>query len=147
LFPNQCRETRRTETLRHSPFSSDQIHSVLDTLPPGTDDETRYRNRAGAIVSDDEGKWIFVSNRGTDTVSMLKKDGEGILTPVCVVPSGAEDPRDIAVLDHYLMIGHQKGKKITVLKYTENAELSDTGYALDMPAAPVCISVLNRSGE
>ena len=70
---------------------------------------------------------------------MLKKNKEGLLSPVSMISSGAEDPRDLEVLDHHLMIGHQKGKKITVLNYTDNGMLHDTGSRLDMSVSPVCI--------
>ena len=131
------RTVQRTE-------SGYEILRETDTLPAGTVSEVRSANRAGAIAESSDGQWIFVSNRGTDTITMLRKDKEGILTPVCIAAGGAEDPRDIAVSGHYLLIGHQKGKKITVLKYTDEGMLADTGSFLDMPVSPVCISMLKK---
>jgi 6-phosphogluconolactonase len=64
------------------------------------------------IVASADGRFVYVANRGPDTVSVLAVDGAE-LTLVEEVPSGAAWPRDVAVVNGILYVANQHGDAVT----------------------------------
>lgn len=73
------------------------------TLPAGFEGS----NRAAAIKIHPNGKFLYVSNRGDDSIAIFSINTEtGKLNPIGFVPTGGKTPRDIAI--------HPDGKSLVV---------------------------------
>lgn len=83
---------------------------VLSTLPP----ETASVGAAALRLSDD-GRFLFASNRGHDSVALFVLDENTRLPALCgIFPCGAF-PRDILPVGDYLLCACQKADKVQVM--------------------------------
>jgi 6-phosphogluconolactonase len=125
-------------------FSRDAATGLLtsiqnvSTLPAGTAEEGVT---AAEIVCHPSGKWIYVSNRGCDTISQMTVGADGKLTLTQSVPSVVNFPRSFAIdpSGKWLMAAGQKDNRIGVLKIdpatgavTATDQFADVGV-------PVCV--------
>jgi 6-phosphogluconolactonase len=98
---------------------------VASTLPPGA--ESGPPNLAGAIRVTPSGRYVLVSNRGQDSVVMLRFDAEApALTLAHAQPSGGAGPRDFCLTPESdrLIIAHQDSSNLVVMDLDEDrAEL------------------------
>jgi 6-phosphogluconolactonase len=98
---------------------------VASTLPPGA--ESGPPNLAGAIRVTPSGRYVLVSNRGQDSLVMLRFDAETpALTLARVQPSGGAGPRDFCLTPEAdrLIIAHQDSSNLVVMDLDEDrAEL------------------------
>ncbi len=83
---------------------------LLSTLPADFEGE----NTAAAVKS--ERDFLFVSNRGHDSIAAYRIGEDGLLELSQIVHSGGKTPRDFAVFGDYLVIANQDSDSITVLK-------------------------------
>lgn len=93
--------------------SSLSIVQTLSTLSAASPAE----NIAAAIHSSDDGKAIFVSNRGDDSIAVFRVLPDGTLEPADICKTGGKTPRDFAVFGQYLIVANQDSDKITALKF------------------------------
>lgn len=62
-----------------------------------------------------DGRFVYVANRGPDTVSVLAVDG----TDLCLVeevPTGGAWPREVALVNGVLLVANQRGDTITAFR-------------------------------
>lgn len=110
------------------------------TLPPGTDPGTR--NYPAEVVLSADSRFLYVSNRGHDSVSRFTvEEGGASLSVVDTVPSGGSYPRHLALSPSgtLLFTGNQKGNTVGVFTVdTETGALTPSGTPF--PAtSPVCV--------
>ena len=61
------------------------------------------------------GEYVYVSNRGDDSIACFRWDGEQL--KLCsVTPCGGRYPRDFQLVEDYLICTNEKGCCVTVLK-------------------------------
>jgi 6-phosphogluconolactonase (cycloisomerase 2 family) len=109
---------------------------VLTTLP----DDFCGLSRAAAIVVSRDGRTLFASNRGHDSVAVFAVDtASGRLAPAQWVPSGGSTPRDIALTPDggTLFAANETGSSIHAFgvaagRLTARGQVAATG-------SPVCI--------
>ncbi|MFA0964587.1 lactonase family protein [Roseivirga sp. BDSF3-8] len=89
------------------------------------------KNQAAEVRISPDGKYVYVSNRSrADTISSFSVNEDGTLTPVEIVASGGDTPRNFILSPNgtYLLAAHQDSHTIVV--FTRNPEtgtLSPTG--------------------
>ncbi len=87
-----------------------QVTQRISTLPEGFAGE----NTAAAIRTD--GRYVYASNRGHDSIAMLKIREDGGLERADVCPSGGRTPRDFVLTqDGWLLAANQESGRIAVL--------------------------------
>ncbi len=111
---------------------------TVPTLPPGTPGE-------GVTVAEvcchPSGKWLYVSNRGCDTLSVFSIAADGRLTLQQSVPSVVQFPRSFALdpSGQWLIAAGQKDNKIAVFKIDPaTGQLSATDQSAQV-GTPVCV--------
>jgi 6-phosphogluconolactonase len=110
-----------------------EIGSV-STLPPGFSG----RNDVAEVAVHPNGKFLYVSNRGNDSIAILSIDGsKGTLTPIGGIPTEGKEPRHFAIdpTGRYLLAENQLSNTIVIFKIDPaTGSLSPTGQAVDVPS-------------
>jgi 6-phosphogluconolactonase len=111
---------------------------TISTLPPGFAGE----DNSAEIEVDRSGRFLYASNRGSDTITVFAIDpGKGTLTKVQVVPTQGKIPRNFALdpTGKYLVVANQKSDQMVVFDVDhKDGQLKPTGQVVDVPA-PVSI--------
>jgi 6-phosphogluconolactonase len=106
---------------------------TLSTLPA----DHKGNNTTAEIQIDRTGKWLYVTNRGHDSIAHYTVDpAKGTLTLVGHTPSGGRTPRNIAIepTNHYLITANQNGDNIVVFKIDQKSgTLTPTGAIGQIP--------------
>jgi 6-phosphogluconolactonase len=91
------------------------------------------------------GKFLYVSNRGNDSIAILSIDAvKGTLAPVGGIPTGGKEPRHFAIdpSGKYLLAENQLSNNIVVFKIdSATGGLTPTGQVVEV-ASPVDIAFL-----
>jgi 3-carboxymuconate cyclase len=149
---------------RHLAFSPDARHVFMLSEMGGTLTAYRYdpdtgalhpvhthttlapdfhgENKSAAIRVHPDGRFLYASNRGPETIAVLAFDpSTKRLSPVEIVPSGGAHPREIALSPdgRWLLAAHQDSDNITVFRVDPaTGRLTPTDTNLPVPA-PVCL--------
>lgn len=67
------------------------------------------------IVMGRDGRFVYVANRGPDTVSVFAWDGENA-TLIAEVPTGGVWPRHMVLLGDHLYVTNQRSQNVTVFR-------------------------------
>ena len=96
-------------------------------------------NSTAEIQIDKEGKWLYVSNRGHDSLALYSVDpGKGALTLVEYIPSLGRTPRNITIdpSNEYLLCANQNGENVVVFGIDhKTGHLTPTGSQQPVPQA------------
>lgn len=89
------------------------------------------------------GRFLYVSNRGHDSIALFHVDPvSGLLTAVDWQTSGGRTPRNFAIAGNIILVANQNSDNITSYSIDpENGRLIPTGNELGL-SSPVCITVL-----
>jgi 6-phosphogluconolactonase len=100
---------------------------TLSTLPA----DYKGNNTTAEIQVDHTGKWLYVTNRGSDTIAHYSIDpSKGTLTVVGHIPSGGRTPRNITIdpTNGYMIAANQNGDNIVVFRIDQKSgNLTPTG--------------------
>lgn len=103
---------------------------TLSTLPPGT----QVRNTTAEILISGDGRHLYVTNRGHDSIAVFTVDrATGLLTRTENVPSGGRTPRNIRLSPEgdYLFAANENGGNITEFRVDKtNGHLTPTGVTV-----------------
>lgn len=84
------------------------------------------------------GEYVYVSNRGDDSISCLHWDQSGM--ELCsVTPCGGCWPRDFEIIENTIFCTNEKSNTVTVLS-VDSTKIKDTGERIAMKA-PICVTV------
>jgi 6-phosphogluconolactonase len=117
---------------------------TIATIPAGFTGE----NNSAELALDRDGRFLYASNRGHDSVTQFAIDPkDGTLTLVAVTPSGGKIPRNIAITPSgdALLAANQDSNSIVVFR-RERGKLNPTGETVDIPS-PVCILFVPLRGS
>jgi 6-phosphogluconolactonase len=113
---------------------------TVSTLPEG--EAVRDGLSTAETVVHPNGKFVYVSNRGHDTIAVFSFDAEkGKLTLIQNAPAEGEVPRNFNLdpTGKWMIVAHQKSNSVAVLKVDEaTGKLSFTGTKHEV-GAPVCV--------
>jgi 6-phosphogluconolactonase len=116
-------------------FKEFQVNS---SLPPDFHGE----NTAAEIAIHPNGKFLYASNRGNDSIAIFGIDPrKGTLTPLGGMPSGGKNPRHFAIdpSGNYLLAENEDSNDISVFRIdTATGALSNSAESVKT-AAPVCL--------
>ncbi len=116
----------------------EELH-YLSTLPAGA---TGERFSTAQILVEPAGKFVYVSNRGHDSIAVFAIDqATGRLTAAGHQPSGGQTPRNFAIdpSGTFLYAANQNSDTIVHFRLDrETGQLSPTGDVTEV-GAPVCI--------
>jgi len=128
-------------------FSNDErtgtLHRLqtISTLPKGF----AGQNDDAEIEIDPSGKFLYASNRGSDTVTVFAIDPRmGTLTPLESTPTQGKVPRSFEIdpTGKFLFAANQKSDNIVVFRIdAKTGHLTPTGKVLDV-GSPVCVKFL-----
>lgn len=111
---------------------------AISTLPA----DFKGRSDAGELEVHPNGKFLYASNRGHDSLAVFAIDARtGMLSAVEHVPTQGRLPRNFAIdpTGTYLLMANQAANNIVVFRIDQQTgKLSDTGKKLRM-SSPVCI--------
>jgi 6-phosphogluconolactonase len=111
---------------------------AVQTLSTRPDDYTA-NNTTAEILIDHEGKWLYVSNRGHDSLALYSVDpGNGTLALVEHIPSLGRTPRNLTIdpSNEYLFCANQNGENVVVFRIDHRTgHLTPTGSQQPVPQA------------
>jgi 6-phosphogluconolactonase len=110
----------------------------ISTLATGTPDEGVT---VAEVVCHPSGKWLYVSNRGCDTITQFTIGDDGKLTFVGSVPSVVNFPRSFAIdpSGKWLIAAGQKDDRIAVLKIDPATGALTATDQITGVGTPVCV--------
>jgi 6-phosphogluconolactonase len=117
---------------------------TASTLPPGFSG----RNDVAEGAVHPNGKFLYVSNRGNDSIAILSIDpGNRTLAPAGGIPTGGKEPRHFAIdpSGKYLLAENQLSNNVVVFKIdAATGGLTPTGQVVEVPS-PVDIAFLQEN--
>jgi len=128
-------------------FSNDERTGTLKALQTisALPKDFTGQNDDAEIEIHPSGKFLYASNRGSDTITVFSIDpGKGTLTPVEYTPTQGKIPRSFEIdpTGKFLFAENQKSDNIVVFRIdTNTGHLTPTGQVLDVPS-PVCVKFL-----
>lgn len=129
---NEIHVFRRVEEI------SFELIQVISTLPKGITVESA----AAAIRMSSDGRFIYVSNRGYDSISVfLISEEDGQLSHIQNIDCGGNFPRDIILDDaeEYLLVANQGGNSITTLRRDKSYGILSECEQIFSTECPTCI--------
>jgi len=111
---------------------------TLSTVPEGV---TPGNWTTAAIIAHPSEKWLYVSSRGDDTISVFAIQPGGKLLRIEIAPAGVEGPRAIQVdpTGQWLLAAGQRDNRVVVQKIDPaTGRLTLTDHSIEI-GAPVCI--------
>ncbi|MAS34078.1 MAG: hypothetical protein CL610_08725 [Anaerolineaceae bacterium] len=124
-------------------YEAGDLHEVqtISTEP----DSFSGENTTAAIHVSPDGRYVYGSNRGHDSIAIFACDAEtGILTLVGHQPTPGRTPRDFTIdpTGTYLITAQQDSHNMAVFRIdADTGLLSDTGHRAEV-SMPVCLKVL-----
>ena len=130
--------TEYTSTIIACYYNADQgTLTPFQVVPALPDDYFDVKNMTSEMVVDNSGKFLYISNRGHESIGAFSIDQEtGRLTSIEWVPCGGKKPRYFAIepSGRYLLCGNQSSDLITVFEINEmTGQLMNTGKTLNTP--------------
>jgi 6-phosphogluconolactonase len=126
---------------RIGPDAALSVGETCSTLPPGVTDRTGYS--CAEIAVHPRGNFLYVSNRGHDSIAMFRIVGDTTgLEFLGAEPTRAKTPRHFAVAPggSFLLAGGQAANVVTVFEIdAATGRLGFTGRSIAVPS-PVCIA-------
>jgi 6-phosphogluconolactonase len=117
---------------------------TVSTLPDGF---TREDNSA-EIAIDRDGRFLYASNRGNDSITQFAIDRKkGTLTKIQVTPTQGRTPRNFVIdpTGRYLLAANQDSDSIVVFSLDpKSGKINATGTTLNIPS-PVCLQFVPLS--
>jgi 6-phosphogluconolactonase len=104
------------------------------------------KNTAAEIVVDAKGRFLYVSNRGHDSIAVFSIDPDsGTLKSPEWVPSGGKTPRNFAIdpTGKWLFSANQDSNSIRLLEIDQKSgRLTPSDRSLTV-VSPVCVSIVS----
>jgi 6-phosphogluconolactonase len=117
---------------------------TLSTLP---DDFDKSKNSTAEIAVHPSGKFVYVSNRGHDSVAIFKVDPKtGKLTAAGHESTGGKTPRNFGIEPggRFLLAANQNSGTVVVFRIdAETGDLTPTGATAAVPS-PVCVTFVAK---
>lgn len=106
-----------SEVLTLSYDAENGSFSHLQTVSSIPEDHTAFNGGAAIRVSSD-GRFVYASNRGHDSIAIFSVNEDGTLTLNDYVPTEGEIPRDFNLdpTESYVVVGHQDTDNLTLFE-------------------------------
>ncbi|MFT4549281.1 MAG: 6-phosphogluconolactonase [Verrucomicrobiales bacterium] len=115
-----------------------ELLETVSTLPQD------YKGSSGTaeIQITPNGKFLYASNRGHDSIACFKIADDGKLALVEIEPTGGKTPRNFGIHPNgkFIIAANQNSNSLTVFAIDQQSgELTDTGHSAECPK-PVCVT-------
>jgi 6-phosphogluconolactonase len=138
---NELASTVTVFTYQPDPGTLHPIQTV-PTLPA----DFGGANTAAEIAVDAKGRFLYVSNRGDDSIAVFRIDpDDGILTSPEWLASGGRSPRSFAIdpTGRWLFAANQNSNNLTLFRIDqESGRLTPTDRSLTV-VSPVCVHIVS----
>ena len=117
----------------------------IQTVPTLPTEASADGSTTSEIQCHPNGKWLYVTNRGHDSIAVFAIESNGMLRCIENVPCGVKFPRGCSLdpSGRWMVVGGQKDHRITVLKVDQSTgRLSPTGHFANV-GSPVCVQFLH----
>ena len=137
-------EMQSTVTVLSNDSNLGTLHRLqtISTLPKSFTGQ----NDDAEIQMYPSGKFLYASNRGSDTITVFAVDSsKGTLTPIEYTPTQGKIPRSFGIdpTGKFLFAENQKSDNVVVFAIdAKTGHLTPTGKVLDV-GSPVCVKFLN----
>ena len=114
-----------------------EAYQAITTLP---DDYSGF-NAPAAIEVTSDGWFIYVSNRGHNSIACYRFILDGYIHLIDIVPSHGQTPRDICLTadEKYLLVAHQDSDNVTVFqRHPETGRLTELSHDFQVSES-VCL--------
>ncbi len=113
----------------------------LETVHTGPDLGPHEKAKLAGIFCHPSGKWLYVSNRGPDTISVFAIRGDGTLERVQIAAAQVKVPRGFGLdpTGRWLIAGGQADDTIAVLEIDPETGLLSPTENTARVVAPVCV--------
>ncbi|CAM5389219.1 lactonase family protein [Streptomyces aurantiogriseus] len=122
----------------HRYDASDGTLTALSSVPATTAKDVV--NQPGGIVASPCGRFVWVTNRGADTVAAFRLAGSA-LEPLGEVSAGGTWPRGLALVDGHLLVANQHSGSLAVLRVLNDGTLTPPHPPISAPSV-VCALAL-----
>jgi 6-phosphogluconolactonase len=128
-------------------LSVDKISGALTMLQdsvPSLPDNYTGKNSSADIHTDVTGKYLYMSNRGADVISIYTIADDGKIKLVGNQSTGGKTPRNFLVdpKGEFLFVANQDTDNITIFRINpKTGQLTSVGQPLSVPS-PVCLKLL-----
>jgi 6-phosphogluconolactonase len=115
---------------------------TVSSLPPWF----KGHNDAAEIAVSPSGKFLYASNRGSDTIAVFAIRRDGKLTPLEYTPTQGKKPRGFAIdpAGNYLLAANQESNNLVVFRIdAKSGRLKATGQVVDSPT-PVAVEFVEQ---
>lgn len=114
---------------------------VISTLP----EDYEGSNICSDLHLTPDGKFLYASNRGHDSLVCYRVEGDGSLRLVGISDSGGNTPRNFVIdpSGDFLLVGNQDSDNITVFRIEEDGKLTQVNQAYF--GSPVCIRFFEKT--
>ncbi|GAA2677956.1 lactonase family protein [Actinoplanes palleronii] len=85
-----------------------------------------------------DGRFVYVANRGPDTVSTFAWDGENA-TPIDESPTGGVWPRHMILIGDHLYVANQRSHNVTVFRVDPDSGIPSLQGAPTSEPSPTCL--------
>jgi 6-phosphogluconolactonase len=114
-------------------------------VQPAVSAEARSQNHCADIQISPDGRFVYGSNRGHDSIVVLEADPEtGKLSLVNFFPCGGVTPRNLALTPsgRHLFCANQNSDRISIFERDiVTGALTDTGHAIEV-GTPMCVRII-----
>lgn len=118
---------------------------ALIDVKPAVPAEARDQNHCADIQISPDGRFLYGSNRGHDSISVFAVDQQsGRLTSEGFTPCGGATPRNLCLTPsgRHLLSANQNADRISIFsRDAETGRLTDTGAAIEI-GTPMCIKIV-----
>ncbi|GAA5361816.1 lactonase family protein [Streptococcus uberis] len=132
-----CELNAQVEVLIYNGCGHFERLQTISTLPENYQGD----NATAAVRISSDGKFLYTSNRGHDSIASFKIRKDGQLEKLEIVPCGGHIPRDfnISPSQDYLIVAHQESDNASVFKRDkENGQLSLLSNDFYLPES-ICV--------
>lgn len=133
-----CELNSTIEVLIYDGWGEFEHLQTISTLP---EDHTGFNGTAAIRITKD-GKFVYGSNRGNDSIAVYKTRGDASLELVEIVSTNGKTPRDFTLSpdEKHLIAVHQDSDNATVfVRDTENGRLTELSHDFYVPES-VCLT-------
>lgn len=114
------------EVLKRTENSFERIASY-PTIPPNY----QGKNAGSAIRLSADGKYLYASNRGHNSICTFAIDGE-TLEKVSTVSCAGQSPRDFILFDKFLLCGNELSNELVIFSVENDGTPKNTGHRVSV---------------
>jgi len=133
--------TSSVTTYKYDEASFDATAGMLKKLETASTLPADFKgdNSTAEVKVHPNGKFVYVSNRGHDSIAIFAVKDNGTLEPVGHASTGGKTPRNFNICGNFLLAANQDSGTVVVLKIDEaTGSLTPTGSSIKVPM-PVCV--------